>query len=526
MKHRWAFLLIGLAYLSFSGFCVHNGSFVAQDGHRYFTINDDALISLRYAWNLAHGHGLVWNPGERVEGFTNPLWTLYAAAWAVVTSRRFLPLVMQLSGVAFLLAQALVFLLIARTLMQARGRTSPWREAAAFVLPLVYGPLVFWSMEGLEVCLVGFLIALAVLFYIQRKLIAVAVALGLAFWTRPDSAIPAAIIMGLAGLDVLRDRKQLKAWLTACSVLLAFGAVLFTVRQLYYGHLWPNTYVLKMRGFPAMDRIKLNGIEYIKPFLRANSLPLALAVWALVVSRTRWRFLFLALVVPMIVYVVYVGGDALQHWRFLAPYVPFLGLTFLDAAGADRPVSKYRSVPNLLMLLMVLGSWLVTSVAPIREQFRGPGPFERKNIEIAIELNRLMKPGASIGVLHAGSIPYYTDFQAYDFLGKCDWTIARLPPNLVDPPHWGGMRSVPGHNKHDLGFSISHHRPTYIQSYWWGYDCPRAYVLDHYAFTPTFIESDFTGPYLLFLRGSEFVRWDLVQPKPLLGAKIFGEKMH
>jgi len=65
-------------------------------------------------------------------------------------------------------------------------------------------------------------------------------------------------------------------------------------------------------------------------------------------------------------------------------------------------------------------------------QFRGPQPFERANIEIAIELNRVMKPSASIGVLHAGSIPYYTDFHAYDFLGKCDRTIARLPPDLVD----------------------------------------------------------------------------------------------
>ena len=29
---------------------------------------DDAFISFRYAANWAAGHGLVWNPGERVEG--------------------------------------------------------------------------------------------------------------------------------------------------------------------------------------------------------------------------------------------------------------------------------------------------------------------------------------------------------------------------------------------------------------------------------------------------------------------------
>ena len=40
---------------------------------------DDAFISFRYAANLAEGHGLVFNPGERVEGYTNFLWTLIFA---------------------------------------------------------------------------------------------------------------------------------------------------------------------------------------------------------------------------------------------------------------------------------------------------------------------------------------------------------------------------------------------------------------------------------------------------------------
>ncbi len=34
-------------------------------------VQDDAFISFRYARHLVEGHGLVWNPGERVEGYTN-----------------------------------------------------------------------------------------------------------------------------------------------------------------------------------------------------------------------------------------------------------------------------------------------------------------------------------------------------------------------------------------------------------------------------------------------------------------------
>jgi hypothetical protein len=40
---------------------------------------DDAFISYRYALNLVEGHGLVFNSGERVEGYTNFLWTLWCA---------------------------------------------------------------------------------------------------------------------------------------------------------------------------------------------------------------------------------------------------------------------------------------------------------------------------------------------------------------------------------------------------------------------------------------------------------------
>jgi len=42
-------------------------------------VQEDAFISIRYAQNLVDGHGLVYNAGERVEGYTNFLWTLLLA---------------------------------------------------------------------------------------------------------------------------------------------------------------------------------------------------------------------------------------------------------------------------------------------------------------------------------------------------------------------------------------------------------------------------------------------------------------
>lgn len=49
--------------------------FVAQCLYLNFS-QDDAFISYRYVQNFIQGNGLVFNSGERVEGYTNFLWIM------------------------------------------------------------------------------------------------------------------------------------------------------------------------------------------------------------------------------------------------------------------------------------------------------------------------------------------------------------------------------------------------------------------------------------------------------------------
>ncbi|MCH7889159.1 MAG: hypothetical protein IIA00_07755 [Proteobacteria bacterium] len=44
--------------------------------HHYNFLSDDAYINFRYMRNLARGDGLVYNVGERVEGYVDFLWIL------------------------------------------------------------------------------------------------------------------------------------------------------------------------------------------------------------------------------------------------------------------------------------------------------------------------------------------------------------------------------------------------------------------------------------------------------------------
>ena len=50
--------------------------FVWQSLYYFPYIVDDTFISLRYARNLIDGNGLVYNPGQRVEGYSNFLWVV------------------------------------------------------------------------------------------------------------------------------------------------------------------------------------------------------------------------------------------------------------------------------------------------------------------------------------------------------------------------------------------------------------------------------------------------------------------
>ena len=102
-KENLLFVFLVVIYILYAGFFIFQTSFKV-DGIRYFVLFDDEMVSMRYAKNLVSGHGLVWNPGgDKVEGFTNPLWVLYMALFHLLPiAKSKISLCIQVSGVLFL----------------------------------------------------------------------------------------------------------------------------------------------------------------------------------------------------------------------------------------------------------------------------------------------------------------------------------------------------------------------------------------------------------------------------------------
>jgi hypothetical protein len=223
---------------------------------RFFAFSmDDAFISLRYARNLVEGHGLVFNAGERVEGYSNFSWTILLALFLKaglppIETARWV-------GVALAAGAALV---AARFTRAFEGRWGPAAVGAA-LLVAASTPLAYWSASGMETALFVLLVTAAVDRGLApdvsprgRRL--APVLFGLAALTRPDGPLFFFAWLGLRALGTaarrpgLRDDRGWSGVGTDLAVFLAMIVPYVAWKVSYYGDVLPNTYHAKA-GFSA-----------------------------------------------------------------------------------------------------------------------------------------------------------------------------------------------------------------------------------------------------------------------------------
>ena len=599
-KRITVFFIVAL-FVLWALYFIFRTSFIATDGRRYFTLFDDAMISMRYAWNASHGIGLVFNPGERVEGYTNLLMVGLMTLCTSFLDKSSAVLAIQLSGIPVLLGIATLSLLHWQEL--AKGNDVYDRDGfavVAFFGALAYYPLVYWTLMGMETGLLTLLLmagSLLSLTYMRTKKLSFmgssALLFSLAYLARPDSA-PVAVMI-LVWTSVF-SRGAIKQRIRT----MVFGLALYTIfpilqtgfRAIYYESLVPLTYILKATGMPLGFRIQ-NGVGFTLPFLREARWAYLLACVGVVLGFTRRKALLVLPPLILTAYQVAIGGDAWPYWRLVAPGMPYLILLML--AGVDwglkvvplaarTIITRVRAILNLefsafpgipfpylslrvvmvisgfglillglladhirlgypgfglaQLALVVAGGTLLSLVvfsargavlvafsttflllATINHRFipevffhEVPYKWEanRNHVNVALSILQFTTDDASIGVIQAGIIPYYTSRYAVDFLGKNDPYIANLPINLQGGPAWYGMSSVPGHNKYDLEYSIHQRLPTYVESFGWSSQDLT------YVYEAEYVEVSLPGPDPAFRRGDPTVRWDLIPPDKLL----------
>ena len=425
-------------------------------------LTDDAFISFRYVRNLLEGNGLVWNPGERVEGYSNFLWVLELAAIWAVTGVPPEDAVWWLSA-AYTVATLGVVAWWTWRLPGLRERGLVWWMA----LGLLCSSATFatWtSGGGLETRQFTFFVVLAVVALTahrgsRRALLIASLSLALASLTRPEGPLIAACCFAwwaaqeVASGDGERHGGGVRGWVMglirrvdwrgALWLALPFALIVgahFLWRYSYYGEWLPNTYYAKYVR-PWWDV----GLRYLAAAGLETGLylllPLAgLGAWA------RWREgRSLAYALPLLIiaahmaYIARIGGDNFQ-WRPLDFYWPLLALPAADVlswagagianiAGGMNAVKRFAHgrlcavalfLPTLFYAGAMQGALLQESLAPPPGRFI---PLDARNAGWVLAAPGMPALVAASNELREALAPYASGLPVYIGRVSADYFI-------------------------------------------------------------------------------------------------------
>jgi len=406
---------------------------------------DDTFIGLRYARNLVEGNGLVFNPGERVEGYTSSAWVLLSALFLRL---RFDPI----AGLTALTAASAACVLVLTARLERRlapPDAEPIFVPTSALLLLASAAFAYWSIVAMESMLFTALFLAALAIALRESDTGQWRGSGLLFlllaFTRPEGVL----LFVLSQCALLAARRSRRGrWgpafpLVVNVALFAAGAQAFLVwRALYYGELLPNTFYAKVTG--GREQLE-TGIRYLGDAVLASPVLLValLCPFAFVAPSVRVRLgdparllALYAVLVGYVLYVVAVGADFMPYLRFFLPVLPLAALLVAALLQALPSAGRARAaaLPALLALQCVAA---LASDEPYRAfvAHRTAVVGERVGAWLAAHV----APGDLIAVNTAGSLPYTAKLPTIDMLGLADPQIARRPVYVVTPG-WAGHR--------------------------------------------------------------------------------------
>jgi arabinofuranosyltransferase len=220
---------------------------------------DDIYITLRTVHNFVHGHGLTWNPDERVQAYTHPLWMFVLAGTYLALDNAYWAA----------LLPSLVFSLLTALLVAFRLARTPLAAVLALALLLLSKAFTEFSTSGLENPLTHLLLALFLVVLLQPHrsrgslllLLLLAALLGV---NRADTLL---LVLPALVLAIREHRRRAGLGALELVRLGILGLAPLWLWELfslfYYGSLIPNTAFAKLNtGIPPAQMAR-QGLTYL-----------------------------------------------------------------------------------------------------------------------------------------------------------------------------------------------------------------------------------------------------------------------
>ena len=304
---------------------------------------DDAFITLRTVDNFVRGYGLVWNPGERVQAYTHPLWLFVLSAPYAITREPFYTTL----ALSMLLAIATALLL----LWQSRG--SVVRLALVGLLLIGSKAFVDYSTSGLENPLSYLLLTVCLWLGLEKRVthaVFVGALGGLLMLNRLDLGL---LVGPLLAFVFLRAPRQVALRMAMAAMLPVAGWMLFAL--IYYGFPFPNTFYAKQSiGIPRHEYVE-RGLAYLIETAVADSATLVGIAAGVIAALWQRKGEFAAAVLGIalyLCYVIWIGGDFMAG-RMLS--VPLAGALSLLAASKGA----WEFIAGKLALIAVAAATLI-----------------------------------------------------------------------------------------------------------------------------------------------------------------------
>ncbi|HEX7402077.1 MAG TPA: hypothetical protein VF369_07850, partial [candidate division Zixibacteria bacterium] len=420
--------------------------------------SDDAFISFRYAQNLVEGKGLVYNAGERVEGYSNFLWTLLVVLGMEL---KLDPIdVTNALGVISFALTVLTFIYISWRLFKDNHPWGVFLPLTALCL-LAQAHFREFATGGLETSFFTFLISLGFAGLIfsksRRGYLLTGLALVLVALTRPDGIIFYVLSFLFLILTASFTPKRTLYFLVP---LISIYIPYYILRFLYYGYPFSNIYYARSVNLAWWGQ----GFEYLFLYFKSYYvfwLLLALAVISAVKFRKSFKKLFrppydfdpiqkavlLSLVFSLVfsLYLIRIGGD-FMFARFFIPITPFLFFlmeAFVNQISGGRCLIPFGAAILLATYFYRYPQEIRQPTSKIVDEryFNTEQRIEEAKQKGAILKKYLKDTDARVVVFGSQAmLAYYAEFPTAieGAAGLTDEYIAHLPV---------GERVRPGHEK-------------------------------------------------------------------------------
>jgi arabinofuranosyltransferase len=414
--------------------------------HFNFT-QDDAYISFRYAQNYVNGHGLVYNAGERIEGYTNFLWTIWLIAGRLAGFD--LVLFSKILGALFGIATIVTLFRFGGIVTADKsGRENPIASGAACLILGTAYAFAYWTVSGLETAAFTFMLTAAVVAFYRRSF-AAAPLLVLATLLRPEGALATVVVLAI---DII-SRRKITAYAAGMAGLWALYLLpLGAFKLWYYGSLLPNPFYAKTAfGFQQLVYGAQYAGQYFWHYLGAGVFVLPAIIVVGRLSPQLKAAMGFALIYCL--YIVIIGGDVVKVDRFFVPLMPVLAI--IVVTGIFRLLrNRWLALASVAVVVtwQLLVPWGHTATFHSLE--RG---LTDKMEKIASSLTAVDSTDFSIALSTIGIVGYrLIDHPVIDMLGLTDSVVARHPEPPVE-----GMETTWREGKFNAASLLSR-QPDYI----------------------------------------------------------------